>query len=61
MPATEISIIVPAYNEEALIQSTLEGLRSYLRTRSEIVRNRYRRRWQSGRDSCVDRGMAKLK
>jgi dolichyl-phosphate beta-glucosyltransferase len=35
MPAAEISIIVPAYNEEALIQSTLEGLRSYLRTRSE--------------------------
>jgi dolichyl-phosphate beta-glucosyltransferase len=35
MPATEISIIVPAYNEEALIQSTLEGLRSYLRTRPE--------------------------
>ena len=36
MEATEISIVVPAYNEEALIQSTLEGLRSYLLTRSEL-------------------------
>lgn len=31
----EISIIIPAYNEAALIQYTLEGLRSYLFTRSE--------------------------
>jgi dolichyl-phosphate beta-glucosyltransferase len=35
MAATEISIVVPAYNEEALIQSTLNGLASYLRTRHE--------------------------
>ena len=30
MAAAEISVVVPAYNEEALIQSTLDGLRSYL-------------------------------
>jgi len=35
MTATEISVVVPAYNEEALIQSTLEGLRSYLMNRPE--------------------------
>ena len=35
MASTEISVVVPAYNEEALIQSTLDGLRSYLQTRSE--------------------------
>jgi dolichyl-phosphate beta-glucosyltransferase len=35
MAVTEVSVIVPAYNEEALIQSTLEGLRSYLMTRPE--------------------------
>jgi dolichyl-phosphate beta-glucosyltransferase len=35
MAAPEISIIVPAYNEDALIQHTLEGLRSYLFTRPE--------------------------
>jgi glycosyltransferase involved in cell wall biosynthesis len=35
MAATEISVVVPAYNEEALIQSTLDGLRSYLLTRPE--------------------------
>jgi dolichyl-phosphate beta-glucosyltransferase len=35
MTAAEISIVVPAYNEEALIQSTLDGLRSYLLTRPE--------------------------
>jgi dolichyl-phosphate beta-glucosyltransferase len=33
--AAEISVVVPAYNEEALIQSTLDGLRSYLLTRPE--------------------------
>ncbi len=35
MAAAEISVVVPAYNEEALIQTTLEGLCSYLRTRPE--------------------------
>jgi|WetSurMetagenome_2_1015567.scaffolds.fasta_scaffold95772_2 dolichyl-phosphate beta-glucosyltransferase len=35
MTATEISIVVPAYNEEALIQSTLDGLRAYLLDRLE--------------------------
>jgi dolichyl-phosphate beta-glucosyltransferase len=35
MESTEISVVVPAYNEEALIQSTLDGLRSYLQTRPE--------------------------
>jgi dolichyl-phosphate beta-glucosyltransferase len=35
MAVTEISVVVPAYNEETLIQSTLEGLRSYLLTRPE--------------------------
>jgi dolichyl-phosphate beta-glucosyltransferase len=35
MAATDISVVVPAYNEEALIQSTLEGLCSYLIARSE--------------------------
>jgi len=35
MAATEISVVVPAYNEEALIQNTLEGLHSYFRRRSE--------------------------
>ena len=35
MAATEISVVVPAYNEETLIQSTLDGLRSYLLTRPE--------------------------
>lgn len=35
MVPTEISVVVPAYNEEALIQSTLDGLRSYLLTRPE--------------------------
>ena len=33
--APEISMIVPAYNEDALIQDTLKGLRSYLSTRPE--------------------------
>jgi dolichyl-phosphate beta-glucosyltransferase len=35
MAATEISVVVPAYNEEALIRSTLEGLGSYLLARPE--------------------------
>ena len=35
MAAPEISIIVPAYNEDVLIHSTLEGLRIYLRSRPE--------------------------
>ncbi len=35
MKNPEISIIVPAYNEDALIINTLDGLQSYMRTRSE--------------------------
>jgi dolichyl-phosphate beta-glucosyltransferase len=35
MSVTELSVIVPAYNEEAMIRTTLEGLRSYLFTRGE--------------------------
>ena len=35
MASTEISVVVPAYNEETLIQSTLDGLRAYLLTRPE--------------------------
>lgn len=35
MAVPEISVIVPVYNEEALIQSTLDGLRSYLSTHPE--------------------------
>jgi dolichyl-phosphate beta-glucosyltransferase len=35
MTTPEISIIVPAYNEEALITNTLDGLNSYMKTRSE--------------------------
>jgi dolichyl-phosphate beta-glucosyltransferase len=35
MASTEISVVVPAYNEETLIQSTLDGLRSYFLTRPE--------------------------
>jgi len=35
MTAPELSIIVPAYDEEALIISTLDGLRTYLSTRPE--------------------------
>jgi dolichyl-phosphate beta-glucosyltransferase len=35
MAATEISVVVPAYNEEILIESTLEGLCAYLRAHPE--------------------------
>ena len=35
MTSPEVSIIVPAYNEDTLIINTLDGLQSYMRTRSE--------------------------
>lgn len=35
MTTPELSIIVPAYNEEALILNTLNGLQSYMKTRPE--------------------------
>jgi dolichyl-phosphate beta-glucosyltransferase len=35
MTAPELSIIVPAYNEETLIGSTLDGIKIYLSTRPE--------------------------
>ncbi len=35
MTSPDLSIIIPAYNEEALIVSTLDGLKTYLSTRPE--------------------------
>ena len=35
MTIVEISIVIPAYNEETLILNTLESLRDYMATRSE--------------------------
>jgi glycosyltransferase involved in cell wall biosynthesis len=35
MTNPEISIIVPAYNEDALIMNTLDGLQSHMKNRSE--------------------------
>ena len=35
MTSPELSILIPAYNEEALIVSTLDGLKEYLSTRPE--------------------------
>lgn len=35
MSAPDLSMIIPAYNEEALIVSTLDGLRTYLASRPE--------------------------
>ena len=35
MKTPELSIVVPVYNEETLIGNTLDGLQSYMKTRSE--------------------------
>ena len=35
MTSPELSILIPAYNEEALIESTLDGLKAYLSARPE--------------------------
>ena len=35
MKTPELSIVVPAYNEETLIVNTLDGLQSFMKTRSE--------------------------
>ncbi|HEX9388573.1 MAG TPA: glycosyltransferase [Anaerolineales bacterium] len=35
MTSPELSIVIPAYNEETLIVSTLDGLKTYLSARSE--------------------------
>lgn len=35
MTSPELSVIIPAYNEETLIESTLEGLKTYLSKRPE--------------------------
>src|SRR5512135_2438977 len=35
MTSPDLSIIIPAYNEEALIVSTLDGIQAYLSTRPE--------------------------
>jgi dolichyl-phosphate beta-glucosyltransferase len=36
MTSPELSVIIPAYNEEALIGSTLDGLKTYLSARPEV-------------------------
>ncbi len=35
MTSPELSIVIPAYNEETLIVNTLDGLKTYLSARSE--------------------------
>ena len=39
MTSPDLSIIIPAYNEEALIVSTLDCLQSYLSARPETYRD----------------------